>query len=554
MKKSGYSILILLLLVSCTQQQPNNPDPSQTTPSPVTTAPPVVNQEFEEANILQFTFEKVDTKGKIETRNPVYEIQITNHSTHKVKEISLNFDGYYYLEYYREIQPNETKTIYRALSLPQGQIIDLSSDLATYQYYEDTKTRKVVDLVAKSVSTYTEVSSEQITDVIPMVPNNGVTLYTWKQNGTWKFDYVLGLEATETDQDTGYYMPYSVFEAVNESYMETRSRFFVFRNLNGLITKEMKDYITAQLQYSSAIYTFDDDKKKIDQLAQKHGLMNTVGIYPKGQYGCEYTYCAVVFSEHSNIYQFPDGYLDKIGDRALSAKDVAGVIKKLSYPEVMIHGLYDELKDQAHRELLELFRKEEIYSIVMDNYKPIGADKPVIYLYPPEEKTIEVSLDYKGTLRTTYPLYDGRWTVKAKPDGSLINLKDQKEYSYLFWEGIGPAFYPMDRGFVVAKENLIPFFQENLAKMGLLAKEYNEFIVYWLPLMQEYPYYQIAFQEQAYEEIAKLNIKPEPETIIRVFMTFKGLEKPIDLPAQSLPQKQRSGFTVVEWGGTELTK
>ena len=29
-------------------------------------------------------------------------------------------------------------------------------------------------------------------------------------------------------------------------------------------------------------------------------------------------------------------------------------------------------------------------------------------------------------------------------------------------------------------------------------------------------------------------------------------EKPVDIPAQILPAFERHGFTVVEWGGTEV--
>ncbi|MCR2013833.1 hypothetical protein NSB31_29720, partial [Bacillus cereus] len=54
-----------------------------------------------------------------------------------------------------------------------------------------------------------------------------------------------------------------------------------------------------------------------------------------------------------------------------------------------------------------------------------GADgKPVIYLYPAEEKTINVKLDYDGELTSTYPTYNDGWSVKANPDGTLTNLED----------------------------------------------------------------------------------------------------------------------------------
>ena len=49
-----------------------------------------------------------------------------------------------------------------------------------------------------------------------------------------------------------------------------------------------------------------------------------------------------------------------------------------------------------------------------------------------------------------------------------------------------------------------------------------------------------------------LEITPMPDTVIRVLMTFKGLEKPIDVKEQMINTPTRNGFTVVEWGGTEI--
>ena len=60
------------------------------------------------------------------------------------------------------------------------------------------------------------------------------------------------------------------------------------------------------------------------------------------------------------------------------------------------------------------------------------AKKPVIYLYPTKEEFIDVNLEYKGDITVTYPEYKNGWKVKAKPDGTLTNLEDNKEYSYLF--------------------------------------------------------------------------------------------------------------------------
>ena len=47
-------------------------------------------------------------------------------------------------------------------------------------------------------------------------------------------------------------------------------------------------------------------------------------------------------------------------------------------------------------------------------------------------------------------------------------------------------------------------------------------------------------------------LKIRVKYLIRVLMIFKRLEKPIDVNEQKLDTPQRKGFTVVEWGGTQI--
>ncbi|MGN0136821.1 hypothetical protein [Anaerotignum sp.] len=183
---------------------------------------------------------------------------------------------------------------------------------------------------------------------------------------------------------------------------------------------------------------------------------------------------------------------------------------------------------------------------------PMAARKPVIYLYPEETTDISVELEYDGELTVTYPAYNDGWKVAAEPDGTLTNHADGREYSYLFWEGEGYGEMDFSEGFVVKGEDTVAFLQEKLSAMGMTPREYNEFIVYWLPYMQDNAYNLISFQWENYDESAKLHITPAPDNLLRVFMAFKALEEPVDIPEQELPTLQRAGFTVVEWGGTEV--
>ncbi|NQV13683.1 MAG: hypothetical protein HQ530_05290 [Parcubacteria group bacterium] len=180
--------------------------------------------------------------------------------------------------------------------------------------------------------------------------------------------------------------------------------------------------------------------------------------------------------------------------------------------------------------------------------------KPVIYLYPTERQRVNVNIEFAGGLFVTYPEYNGAWNVVADPDGTITNLADNREYSYLFWEGNSEnANYDLSTGFVVSGRDTVAFLQEKLAALGLTPREYNEFIVFWLPQMQDNRYNLIHFaSKEEYDDRAVLNIDPEPDSLLRVFMTFKKLDDKIEIEPQIIKPFTREGFTVVEWGGTEI--
>ncbi len=183
------------------------------------------------------------------------------------------------------------------------------------------------------------------------------------------------------------------------------------------------------------------------------------------------------------------------------------------------------------------------------SFPPVD-EKPVIYLYPEEESEISVRLTYNGTLLYTYPSYNDGWEVTAYPDGTIIH--EGTEYSYLFWDGFSEVEYDLSAGFVVRGEDTEAFLLEKLQYLGLTPREYNEFIVYWLPRMAGNEYNLITFQGEAYTENAVLEIEPKPDSVQRVFMVFKALDEWIEIPEQDLQPFERSGFTVVEWGGSEV--
>ncbi len=177
-------------------------------------------------------------------------------------------------------------------------------------------------------------------------------------------------------------------------------------------------------------------------------------------------------------------------------------------------------------------------------------EKPVIYLYPEEKMNVTVELDYSGELTCTYPAYEDGWEVTAYPDGTLLN-KSGMAYNYLYWEGESDINYDYSEGFCVKGEDTAAFLETALEKLGLNRREANEFIVYWLPRMEPNEYNLIAFQDDTYTDNAKLDISPEPDSLIRVFMAWRPLKEWIELPTQQLSVPERKGFVAVEWGGIQ---
>lgn len=182
------------------------------------------------------------------------------------------------------------------------------------------------------------------------------------------------------------------------------------------------------------------------------------------------------------------------------------------------------------------------------------SDKPIIYLYPEEEIELSVKLGKPENLTASYPTYTGGWDVLARPDGTLTDLNTGRSLYSLYWEGINDSKPAMDEGFIIPGSETSTFLEEKLALLGLTEREAEEFIVYWLPKMQNNPYNLIRFE--TLDEInaaMPLKFSVEPNTLIRVMMDYKPLDNKIQVPEQQLPETPiRKGFTAVEWGGSEL--
>ena len=175
-----------------------------------------------------------------------------------------------------------------------------------------------------------------------------------------------------------------------------------------------------------------------------------------------------------------------------------------------------------------------------------GCGKPVIYLYPQKAQNVTVKVD--ADIRISEPNYSDGWKVYARPSGQLT--LNGKQYDSLYWEGYGRYYPDVTSGTVVAKAQLPTVISQQLNQLGLNAKESKDFMDFWLPKMPTTAYTRLTwFGTNQVNKIAPLHVTPAPDTIIRIFLDYQGLDKPAAIPQQQLTHLPRKGFTVVEWGG-----
>lgn len=301
----------------------------------------------------------------------------------------------------------------------------------------------------------------------------------------------------------------------DENYIFTSYEDYIDKFNSKEISKQdfnKHNYLLIKIQYNS--YT-EKNIRLVDFKVNK----NTININVEYEYKCSY--------KSSTKYRY---FLLPI-DKKITTLKVNMDYKQIDYTEC------DPLEEYFH------------------NSSGHGAtlDKPIIYLYP--EKIIDVNVKLENTylLTSTYPKYKDSWNVTANPNGTLIDKNTGRELYGLYWEGKNHTAKVTDEGFVIKGEDSIEFLETALKTLGLNEREANEFIIYWLPELEKSKYNYIRFETmEELNEYMPLTITPAPDTIIRVAMVYKPLDEPINVKEQKLTTPERTGFTVVEWGGTRV--
>jgi hypothetical protein len=228
-------------------------------------------------------------------------------------------------------------------------------------------------------------------------------------------------------------------------------------------------------------------------------------------------------------------------------KAIQGDVLEFSYPEKDTSTVTIDLNNKIVN--ITLKEKDKPVRIILK--------KPVIYLYPKEKTDIELSINFDGKMLTTFPKLEKSWNVTAYENGQIFDKKTNRFYSSLFWDGeifFPASHYQYKTGFVVEKEKLTSFLIEKLELMGLNTTETNDFAQYWLPILEKNKYTFIHFLvNEDYDTFSTNNVNPKPDTSIRIMMEFFGVDEAISIAPQQLPTTKRNGFTLVEWGGSDVS-
>ena len=176
--------------------------------------------------------------------------------------------------------------------------------------------------------------------------------------------------------------------------------------------------------------------------------------------------------------------------------------------------------------------------------------KPVIYLYPEKDMNVSVKVTPTGGFKFTEPAYDNGWNVWATTKSELTNITDGTTYPYLFWEGKAYNYNTPDHGFVLKRENVARDMAILLKRLGLNDKESADFMEFWQPKLEVKPFVYVTFvSQQIFDKIAPLTVSPQPDKVIRVFMDYEPLDRYTPVSPLKITTPERTGFTVVEWGG-----
>ncbi len=208
---------------------------------------------------------------------------------------------------------------------------------------------------------------------------------------------------------------------------------------------------------------------------------------------------------------------------------------KKDYEEYFTYSIYVDEHGNVSREKLLKHTKHEAQLL----------RKPAIYLYPKQKQKIDVTLSINGSMTKSIPNYGKGWSVMVDANGTIEN-----RYDYLFYENTLKTIELPKKGWIKQGNELDVWFDVILPKLGLNAKETEQFKEYWLGELDKDALYEIKlFPLPFLTENMTLTIDPKPDTLIRVIFNFNAIKESYEIKEPIITTPERSGFHVLEWGG-----
>jgi len=187
--------------------------------------------------------------------------------------------------------------------------------------------------------------------------------------------------------------------------------------------------------------------------------------------------------------------------------------------------------------------------------------KPIIYAYNNKEIETKIEMELTGELTFSYPEYEEGWDVVVKKEGLSLIKNKTKTYPYLFWEGETPGLNFQSsnsnfQGFQINTDSTIQFLENQCGLFGFNQIETTDFITFWAPRIQQHEVAKIEFLlDKQYDVIGKLKVTPKPDNTRRLYIFFQGsddFDPSLQYEQVDIEPFSRNGFTILEWGGTEL--
>ncbi|NOQ26981.1 MAG: hypothetical protein GQ564_16595 [Bacteroidales bacterium] len=173
--------------------------------------------------------------------------------------------------------------------------------------------------------------------------------------------------------------------------------------------------------------------------------------------------------------------------------------------------------------------------------------KPNIYIYPNEQIQLTVKLDFPmgGKIVTSIPEYGTGWNISVDTNGLIDNT-----YSYLFYESTQPDIWQRNSGWIIKKIDLETFFRDNMTNYGFYGQEIDDFIDYWIPRLDNYPYFSICPQTaDLIDDVIELSFSKQPDNVLRLFYVIRAYDVlPEKLVEPTINSYKREGYFITEWG------